>query len=98
LSKSFTIRRKDAWGKDPGMELCPRLKGTEAEYDRLNALYSPESKFMLDPTKGKKHLWGTTPPLDILNIPANEGANYDKPLLLNFRVDSRVILCSVHKC
>ena len=93
----FMMPFRTAWGRFPWKNEVLLTESQENELDRLNALYSPESSFLLDATAGTKYLWGTTPPLDILNLPANEGSNYDKALLLNFRGTPVEIFCFVYR-
>lgn len=52
------------------------------EIELPNGPHPPE---LYEGTDCKKFLWGNTPPLDILNLAANEGLDYHKDLRLSFR-------------
>lgn len=63
----------------------PPTEAEIREHELYVEKYSHETTTISDGTEEKKYLWGRTPPLDILNLAANEGLDYKKPLLLNFR-------------
>lgn len=57
-------------------------RATEKEIDEYNQTYNvrPNMHLARDGTEATRKLWGGTPPIDLLNLPTNEGSDYQKDL------------------